>query len=324
MKILVVGAGATGGYFGACLARAGRDVTFLVRDERADFLSHRGLRVVGPGVEESAKNSTDTDKDTRTDVGFSLTPRLLTAGQLAEVFDVVLLTVKASALEAAIRDVAPAVGPATVIVPFLNGMAHMDALAAAFGAERVLGSIVHLVGTLNADGDIAILTPLARWTIGEQFQGQTARMQALLAEISVPGIEAIAAPNGLAAMWGKWVFIVAAGVVTCLMRGPVGDIAAVPGGPEFVAAVLAEGAAVAAAAGFPVPEAELAGDQAFLSQPHSPFTSSLHRDVTAGLSHEGEHIVGDFSRRAAELGIPTPLTNLALMQLRVHDAGQPG
>lgn len=300
MKILIVGAGATGGYFGARLADAGRDVTFLVREQRAQFLKQRGLRVAG------------LERELR------IEPKLLTAGQLGGVFDVVLLTVKAAGLQSAIADLAPAVGPNTVIVPFLNGMAHMDALAEAFGADKVLGSVVHLVGTINGDGDIAILQPLARWTIGEQDGGTSARLERLLAEVAVPGIDVVAAPNGLAAMWHKWVFITAAGVITCLMRGPVGAIAAVPGGAAFVAAVVAEVSAVSAAAGFPVPEEEDANSLAFLTQPGSTFTSSLFRDVTAGLPNECEHIVGDFARRAAALGVATPLVDLALLQLRVN------
>ncbi|MGP9501588.1 ketopantoate reductase family protein [Specibacter sp. AOP5-B1-6] len=303
MKILIVGAGATGGYFGARLAEAGRDVTFLVREQRAAFLKQRGLRIAG------------LERELR------IEPRVLTAGQLGGTFDVVLLTVKAAGLKNAIADLAAAVGPDTLIVPFLNGMAHMDALAAAFGADKVLGSVVHLVGTINGDGDIAILQPLARWTLGEQGGGTSARLERLLAEVAVPGIDVVAAPNGLDAVWQKWVFIVAAGVVTCLMRGPVGDLAEVPGGEAFVAEVLAEVSMVSAAAGFPVPESEQANTLAFLTQPGSTFTSSLYRDVAAGLPNEGEHIVGDFARRAAELGVAVPLINLALLQLRVHAAG---
>ncbi|MDJ0311723.1 ketopantoate reductase family protein [Arthrobacter sp. H35-D1] len=307
MKILIVGAGATGAYFGARLAAAGRDVTFLVHEKRAQFLAARGLRILG------------IDPELR------IEPKLLTAGQLQETFDVVVLTVKASALARAIADLAPAVGPNTIIVPFINGMAHMDALAAAFGAEKVLGSVVHLVGTINHDRDIEVFNPISRWTIGEQDAGKTGelspRVQALLAEITVPGITAVAVPNGLATMWEKWVFIATAATVTCLMRGPVGDIVQYPGGSDFIEAVLAEAAAMSAASGFPVSAEELAGSLAFLTAPGSLFTSSLYRDVTAGLPHEGEHIVGDFVRRAQELGVDTPLLNLALLQLRVHDAG---
>ena len=326
MKILIVGAGATGGYFGACLALAGRDVSFLVREKRAGFLAERGLRITG--LEQELR----------------IEPRLFTAATLAqtspaETFDVVLLTVKGSALKQAISDMAPAIGPNTMIIPFLNGMAHMDALAAAFGTEKVLGSVAHLVGTINADGDIELLSPMASWTVGEQLDeqlnGQSAeqdrvrngaqeaelspRVQALMTEISVAGFAVIPVVDARITLWKKWGFIVSAGVITCLMRGPVGAIAAVPGGKEFVAAVSAEAAAVAAAAGFALSEAEKADRIEFLTQEGSAFTSSLYRDVTAGLPNEGEHIVGDFARRAAELGVVTPLIDLALIQLRVHE-----
>src|SRR5215470_11491991 len=111
MRILVVGAGATGGYFGARLARAGRDVTFLVRAERAERLKRRGIRIIGRGEETE------------------VIPRLVQAGDITEPFDVVLLAVKATGLEQALDDVAPAVGPDTLIVPVLNGLHHIDVLS---------------------------------------------------------------------------------------------------------------------------------------------------------------------------------------------------
>ncbi|MGA7204885.1 MAG: ketopantoate reductase family protein [Specibacter sp.] len=304
MRILVVGAGATGGYFGARLAQAGRDVTFLVRPGRARVLRERGLRIAGLGQHER------------------IDPVLVTAGQLRGPFDVVIVTVKAAGLASAIDDLAPAVGAETVIIPFLNGMAHMDALAAAFGAGKVLGSAVKVVTTITGDGDILQLNPIATWDLGEQYGEPTARVKRITAQLQVPGFTVQAIPDALAAMWHKWVFITTAGVITCLMRGPVGAIAAVPGGKGFVRQVLAEAAAVSAAAGFPVPDAEVAGTLAFLTEHGSTFTSSLYRDIIAGLPHESDHLVADFCRRARSLGIATPLIDLALMQLRVHEAGQ--
>ena len=304
MKFLVVGAGATGGYFGGRLAQAGRDVTFLVREGRAAVLRAHGLRISGLG------------QDVR------LEPRLLTAGQLGGPFDVVVVTVKASGLAGAIADAAPAVGPDTVIIPFLNGMAHLDRLAAAFGEERLLGSVVKVVTTLDDGGGILQLGPLAQWDLGELRGGPGARVRRILAEIDVPGFSARAVPDALAAMWHKWVFIATAGVVTCLMRGPVGAIVSVPGGLEFTYAALAEAVAVSTEAGFPVPDPVIAEALAFLTQPGSTFTSSLYRDVTAGLPNEAEHILGDFARRARDMGLEIPLIDLALMQLRVHEAGR--
>lgn len=301
-RILVVGAGATGGYFGARLAQAGRDVTFLVRGGRAATLRRRGLRITGLGQEDIIE------------------PALVTAADLNSPYDLVLVTVKASALPQALADMAPAVGPETVIIPFLNGLAHMDTLEAAFGAERVLGGIVKVVTTVTDDGDILQMNPLATLTVGEQHGPPSDRVLQAVELFTVPGFKASATADALASMWHKWVFIVSAGTVTCLMRGPVGAIVAVPGGKEFVHSVLAEAGAVAAAAGHPVPDHETEQSVSILTQPGSSFTSSLYRDIVAGLPGETEHLLGDFTRRARLLGARTPLIDLALMQLRVHAA----
>lgn len=302
MRILVAGAGATGGYFGARLAQGGRDVTFLVREERAETLRRRGLRITGLGQDDVVE------------------PSLVTAATLADTYDLVLVTVKASGLAGALADLSPAVGPDTMLIPFLNGMAHMDALNAAFGHGKVLGGIVRVVATLSGDGDILQMNPLATLTFGEQSGPPGGRVMRALAALTVEGFDAAATSDALASMWHKWVFITAAGAVTCLMRGPVGAIVSVPGGVEFVHAVLAEAGTVAAAAGYPVPDHENEMSLGMLTQPGSTFTSSLYRDVVAGLPGETEHLLGDFTRRARNLGINTPLIDLALMQLRVHAA----
>lgn len=150
MKILVVGAGATGGYFGALLARAGQDVTFLVRPARAAVLRERGLRVVGRDEE------------------WVLTPRLVTADELTGPYDLVLLSVKSTGLDRAVEDIAPAVGPDTAVVPLLNGLAHIDALNTRFGAAAVLGGVAKVVTALDDSGDIRRLAPLAHLAFGEQ------------------------------------------------------------------------------------------------------------------------------------------------------------
>lgn len=300
MRILVVGAGATGGYFGARLAQAGRDVTFLVRDVRADTLRSRGLRITGLGQNDIIK------------------PSLVTAADPAGPYDLVLFTVKASGITGALTDLGPAVGPETIVVPFLNGMAHMDALDAAFGPDRVLGGIVRCVTTITDDGDILQMNPLATLTLGERKGPPTGRVQRALETLTVPGYDASATADALASMWHKWVFIVTAGVVTCLLRGPVGAIVSVPGGVDFIHQALAEAEAVSAAAGYPVPDSETKTSLAMLTEPGSTFTSSLYRDVLANLPNEAEHLLGDFTRRARSLNVSTPLIDLALMQLRVH------
>ncbi|MFI9742954.1 ketopantoate reductase family protein [Streptomyces sp. NPDC052494] len=300
MKILVVGAGATGGYFGALLARSGQDVTFLVRPARAAALRERGLRVVGRDEE------------------WVLTPRLVTADELTGPYDLVLLSVKSTGLDRAVEDIAPAIGPDTAVVPLLNGLAHIDVLNARFGASAVLGGVAKVVTTLDDSGDIRRLAPLAHLAFGEQDGTVSARVEKIRAVFDASGIDAPVPDRVMTAMWHKWVFITTFGAVTSLMRGTVGDVYDTPGGPALGPAVLDEAAAVAAAAGHPVPEAERAATLAVVSASGSPMVPSLYRDLTAGHPTEVEHLFGDLTDRARTLGVATPLLDLATLHLRVH------
>jgi 2-dehydropantoate 2-reductase len=306
MTILVVGAGATGGYFGARLAQAGRDVTFLVRPHRAEQLRERGLRIVGPGA--------------GADAGQALRPNLVLAGELAEPADVVLLSVKATALDQAIADFAPAVGPRTAVVPFLNGMAHLAVLSKRFGESAVLGGVIIIAAQLNDEGDIVVhpSTP-ASLTIGTQDGTRTTRLQAAYDQLSGAGFDASISDEIIARMWQKWVFIATIGALTCLMRGTVGDIVAVPGGRDLGPAILAEASAVSAAAGYPMPADAIASTTQTITQAGSPVDSSTSRDVAEGRPAEVEQVLADLARRGADHGIKTPLFDLATMQLRVYN-----
>lgn len=300
MKTLIVGAGGTGGYFGGRLAQAGRDVTFLVRGRRAEQLAG-GLRIFGVGGDET------------------IPVRTVTADELEGSYDLILVAVKAGALPAVLEQIAPAVGPGTLILPFLNGMAHMEMLNDRFGPEAVLGGIVRVVTTVTAEGEIWQMKPIATMTLGPQSGPITEDLRRVHQELSVPGYSTTLTEDIVAAMWHKWAFITAAGVITCLMRGPIGAILAAPGGEQFIREVIAETEQVVAAAGYPLTAEAHATSVEMLTEPGSVFTSSLYRDVTAGLPHEGEHLLGHFVTTAQELGLPTPLTALALLQLRTHD-----
>ncbi|WP_328538044.1 ketopantoate reductase family protein [Streptomyces sp. NBC_00344] len=300
MKILVVGAGATGGWFGGLPADAGLDVTFLVRPGRAAVLRERGLRITGLGTD------------------LTVTPRLVTAGELTGPYGLVLFSVKSTAIGQAIEDVSPAIGPTTAIVPLLNGMAHIGELNARFGERAVLGGVAMIVTTLNDHGDIVRLAPMANLTIGEQGGGPSARVDEIHALLSGAGVEVHTSDDITAEMWHKWVFITAVGALTCLMRGTVGDVTAVPGGAGLGPAILAEAAAVAAASGNPVPKEKIAFAEELLTRAGSPFASSMYRDVVEGRPTEVEHLFGDLLTRARALSVATPLLDLATMHLRVH------
>jgi 2-dehydropantoate 2-reductase len=297
MRILVIGPGATGGYFGARLVEAGRDVTFLARPARAAQLREQGLTVVGV-------NGTVT-----------LHPPVLTADQIDAPFDLVLVAVKAPALPEVLRGIEAAVSEETVLLPFLNGMSHLEELEQRFPGQ-VLGGLVKVMTTVDEQGRIVQFKLFASLTLGELSKERTGRVNAVLKELTVPGMDTTLSDDIVASMWHKWVFIVASGVATCLFRSTVGGIMATPGGKAAVLRIIDECEAVAAAAGFPLPEAEHRAMIAMLTEPGSVFTSSLYRDVTAGRAGETEHLIGNFAAQASRLSVDTPILDLALIQLR--------
>ncbi|GJD48512.1 2-dehydropantoate 2-reductase [Methylobacterium crusticola] len=306
MRILVVGAGSTGGYFGGRLAQAGRDVTFLVRPARAARLRADGLRIVSPHGDAA------------------LAPALVEAGSVGGPYDAVLLTVKAFSLDEALRDMAPAVGPGTMILPVLNGMKHVDALAERFGPEAVVGCVCKIATQVDAQGRIVQLTPLHFLAYGEMGGAPSERTARLDAALRGAGFDALLSPTIAQDMWEKWIFLAALGGVTCLMRGPIGEIAAAPGGRDFALAFLDEVAAVARAAGHPPGEGFLTETRALLTQEGSGLTSSMYRDLREQRPVEADQILGDLLARGRALGVATPLVAAAYAHLSVYGAGLPG
>lgn len=298
LRILVVGAGATGGAFGGRLASAGRDVTFLVRAKRAQQLRERGLHIHAPQGE------------------VRVTPVLIESRELREHYDVVLLGLKAYALEGALEDFAPAVGPKTMILPMLNGMRHIDRLVERFGEDPVLGGVCIIASTVTADGDISLFFDTMQLGYGERAGGMSERMRRLDGAMQGAGFDAAASPHVLQDMWDKWIFLSSLGAATCLMRGNIGAIAAA-GGSDLALAILDEAASIARANGYPPGDSTLALARERLTAP-SPLSSSMYRDMLAGLPVEADHIVGDLLARGRSHGVDAPLMRAAYVQLSIY------
>ena len=310
MRILVLGAGGTGGYFGGRLAQAGADVTFLVRPARAALLAERGLRIRSP--------LGDADLDVAT-----VTAQDLPALAAARPFDLVLLACKAYDLDSAIESVAPAVGANTAVLPILNGLLHYDALDARFGRERVPGGLCFIGATLGADGEVLHLGRPAWITFGlregNADGGVLARLAAAYAQA---GVDHLYAPDIAAAQWIKYSFLAALAAGTCLMRTSVGTVVAAEGGEAFMAALHAECLAVAAAEGHPVPEDEARTARAGLTRAGSPVTASMLRDLQAGLRVEALQIVGDMVHRAHRAGLQVPRLEAAWVHLQAYESAR--
>jgi 2-dehydropantoate 2-reductase len=300
LRFLIVGAGAVGGFIAARLIGAGHDVTVLARPRSAARLREGGLRLASQD---------------RTSV---LRPAVVTADELTSGYDAIVLAVKSDDLDATMADIEPAAKPPTVIIPFLNGMAHVEALTGRFGSA-VLGGVLRIATQLEDDGTIRVLTPEFDVELGELDGSPSTRVDRLASAFKDAGADVTVPGNIVDAMWAKWVFIASLGAVTSLMRAPVGAIAAVPAGQRFAQSVLAEAAAAAGACSHPVPAGQLHVTEQALTAPGSPATSSLTRDLIAGRRTEVEAVLADLAERARAAGAATPLIDLAVLALRIHN-----
>ncbi|WP_088344675.1 MULTISPECIES: ketopantoate reductase family protein [Rhodomicrobium] len=299
MRLLVVGAGATGGYFGGRLAGAGRDVTFLVRPKRAEALRANGLQILSPHGD------------------LTLTPKTVTAADLAEKFDAILLSVKAYSLDAAIEDFAPAVGPGTMILPVLNGMRHMDVLTARFGAEAVAGSVCRVAADIDAEGRIVQMAKFHELAYGERDGTISPRMEQLDAFMQGAGFDARLLPEIEREMWEKWTLL-ASLALTCMLRGNVGEIVAAHGGAEIAERFVGEVVAVISAVGkAPRPEV-VETVRGTLTLAGSTVSPSMYRDMSKGAPIEADQIIGDLLARAQGAGIPVPLLEVVYASLSIY------
>jgi len=302
MRVLVVGAGAIGGYFGGRMLQAGRDITFLVRPRRASELASAGLVIKSPNGDVTLKN-----------------PPAVQADTIKEKFDVVLLSCKAYDLDDAIKSFAPGVGEKTSIIPLLNGMIHLDVLDRKFGRERVLGGLCAIAVTLNERREVVQLQPLQSLTFGER-DGQVSDRVRAIADIFKSGnFGAIPSEHVIQDMWEKWVFLASIAASTCLMRAPVGMILAASGGKDFLLGILDECKAVATAEGFPPRAPALERTVAMLTTEGSPLTASMFRDIQAGLPVEADHVIGDLISRGDSAKVPVPRLRTAYTHLKAYE-----
>lgn len=298
MRMLVLGAGALGGYFGGRALERGLDVTFLVRPRRAEQIARDGL------VVQSAFG------DIRRPV-----PTVAEAGPG---YDVVLLTAKAYDLDSAIAAIRPSVQAGAAVLPVLNGMQHMDRLNAEFGQDRVWGGLAQISATLGADG---VIRQTGRWASlvwGEQdgrMDGKAGQLAALLGR--QPGFETSAVPDIAQRMWEKMVFIATLAGATVLFRAAIGDIQRAGGG-TLMEALLERNAAAAASRGHPPSEAALKAARTSIGDRESVITASLLKDLEAGGPNEADQILGFMADLARDAGVPDELQRAAWVHAKAQ------
>jgi 2-dehydropantoate 2-reductase len=302
MRILVVGAGAIGGYFGGRLLEAGQDVTFLVRPGRRAELAGSGLGIQSPNGDVTIAH-----------------PPVVLAENLDTTFDLILLSCKAYDLESAIQPLLPAVGAGTAILPLLNGMRHLEVLDQRFGAARVLGGLCVISSVLAPGGRVMHLNKLDRLAFGERDGGPSARVAAIAAAFAGARFESRPSGAILQEMWEKWIFIAACAGITCMMRASIGDIVAAEA-DGYGAALLEECAAISASQGYPPRAAAKEQSRTMLTAPGSELAASMLRDIERHARIEAEHLIGDLLSRGEKHALASPLLRIADAHLKAYEA----
>ena len=307
MKLLVLGAGGIGGYFGGRLAEAkAADVTFLVRPKRREQIERDGLVIVSP--HGNAKFPVKT----------------VVAGELKPGYDTVLFTCKAYDLDSAMDAIAPAMDGKAVVVPQLNGMAHLEALDKRFGKSQVMGGVAQINATLKRDGTVAHMDSLARIVFGERDGKVTPRAQALADAFAKTKVHCMLSTDIEQEMWEKVVFLSALAAATCLFRANVGEIMAAPGGREAMDRVITANIELATREGHPPRPQAIEFARKRLMDPNGNWSASMMRDMEAGNPVEADHIVGWMLERARKHGVDDAVLSMAYTHLKAYEARRAG
>ena len=301
MRVICLGAGAIGGYFGGRLIEGGQPVEFVVREGRKGQLLRDGLVIKSKFGD------------------FTAPVQAMTADEIQGHADIVLLTCKAYDLTAAIETIRPAVGPNTAILPLLNGIAHIETLNGVFGPGRVLGGLAKIAATMNAEGHIIHLNDWRYITFGEQDGSLSDRVTALKAAYDRTSVVATLTTNVLQEMWNKVVHLSTVAGMTTMMRASIGEFARTPHGAALSLELLESNAEIARREGFAPTEAFLEEYRALFTNQASDYTASMLRDIERRGPVEADHIIGFMLQKAGEHGLDDRLYRIILTHLKAYE-----
>ncbi len=300
-KILVLGAGGVGGYFGGRLAQSGAHVTFLVRPARREQLQRDGLRIVSPLGD------------------LTLPVRTVVADELSAGYDLVILTCKAYDLDSSMDAIAPAVQGSCTVLPLLNGLVHLERLDERFGRAQVLGGSCAIDVTLLPDGTIRHSGTLQRIVFGERDGMKSSRTIALAELLAKSVIHFEHADDVVLRMWEKLTMLSVLAATTCLFRGNVREIMSAPGGREAAERALKTTVEVATREGYPPTAEAVAQAQRRLTDPAGEWSASMMRDMEAGRPVEADHVIGFMLEKARTHGLDDQLMAMAYTHLKTYE-----
>ncbi|PEY32196.1 2-dehydropantoate 2-reductase [Bacillus cereus] len=301
MRILVLGAGGVGGYFGGRLVEKGEDVTFLVRSRRKQQLEKNGLAI------RSIKGD------------FSFIPQLITKTESIDPFDLILFSTKTYHLEEAISDLKPFVGEKTTIIPLLNGIAHLSALQRVFGEDKVIGGLCFIETTLNGEGDVVQTSSADRLVFGEIKHLHTERIHEIADTLKGTKASFVLSNHIVQDMWHKYLFITVMSGVTTLMRAPIGPIRESDGGRDLIRNLFEEAAQIMKASGAPIQDNIIDEHMKTIEKISYDMKSSMQRDMEKGSSIEVEYLQGYLLKLAKQFHIDAPLLKIVYQNLKIYE-----
>ncbi|WIX82670.1 2-dehydropantoate 2-reductase [Amycolatopsis carbonis] len=304
MRVVVMGTGGVGGYFGARLAQGGHDVSFIARGKHLEALRANGLKVESPVGDVHLPKIDVTDDPTR------LAPA-----------DLVLFGVKLWDTEASAELIKPLLTEQTAVVSFQNGVVKDDILRRVLGPEHVIGGVCYIAATIAEPGVIRHTGTLQKLVFGEYDGTTSARVQKFHDACAESNIDVEISTGIEQTIWEKFVFLVGLSGTTSTARTTIGPIRANPRSRAFLHDVMAEVVEVARAQGVALP-ADYADDRlAFTDGVPEGMTSSMHHDLERGNRLEVTWLSGDVVERGKALGVPTPCNRAITDILAVHSEG---
>ena len=304
MRIVVMGAGGVGGYFGAKLAHGGHEVAFVARGRHLAAMRERGLTVKG------AKGDLHIARPNVTDDPATLGST-----------EVVLLTVKLWDTESAAAAVRPLLAKGAVVVPLQNGVESIDRIGAVVGAERVMGGVAYIAATIAEPGVIAQTGDMARLRFGPALPVQRSAAEALLAACQVAGIDAELTSDIRRALWEKFVFLAAFSGLTSVARQPIGVVRVDPDMRAVLEAAMREAWTVGRSKGVGLADDFLAQQLTFADGLPTEMKSSMQNDLAAGNRLEAPWLSGAVARMANAVGVAAPVSATLYAALKPYCAG---
>ena len=305
MKIAIMGTGGVGGLFGARLAQAGIDVTFIARGAHLEAIKTQGLQVISPDRGNILIKGAQAVSDPRS----------------VCLVDYIFLTVKLWDTDKAVELIKPMVGEQTTVISFQNGISRDDVLKASLGAEHVLGGISYVGATIQAPGVIEQRGTVQKLVFGEYGGAKTERVLALQKACESAAIEVVVPDDIEKALWEKFVVLVAMSSITASCRSSIGVVRENPETRALLQAVMNEVVAVAKASGVTISADIVERQMAYLDNLGKDVTASLEHDLRHGNKLELPWLAGTVVTLGRELNVPTPVCSFACAILSPYVGG---